>query len=58
MLGVSSGLGFQVNDARNNLRYDLVVAAMVVIGLIGIGLDALMRGLERLELRRRGAGRA
>ena len=58
MLGVSSGLGFQVNDARNNLRYDLVVAAMVVIGIIGIGLDALMRGLERFELRRRGAGRA
>ncbi len=58
MLGVSSGLGFQVNDARNNLRYDLVVAAMVVIGVIGIGLDALMRGLERYELRRRGMGRA
>ena len=58
MLGVSSGLGFQVNDARNNLRYDLVVAAMVVIGVIGIGLDALMRGLERFELRRRGTGRA
>ncbi|MFI5182487.1 MAG: ABC transporter permease [Thermoanaerobaculia bacterium] len=58
MLGVSSGLGFQVNDARNNLRYDLVVAAMVVIGVIGIGLDALMRALERFELRRRGIGRA
>ena len=54
MLGVSSGLGFQVNDARNNLRYDLVVAAMVVIGIIGLGLDTLMRGLERTELRRRG----
>jgi len=58
MLGVSSGLGFQVNDARNNLRYDLVVAAMVVIGIIGIGLDAVMRGLERFELKRRGAERA
>jgi NitT/TauT family transport system permease protein len=57
MLGVSSGLGFQVNDARNNLRYDLVVAAMVVIGLIGLGLDALMQALERLELRRRGTAR-
>lgn len=54
MLGVSSGLGFQVNDARNNLRYDLVVAAMAVIGLIGLGLDTVMRSLERTELRRRG----
>jgi len=57
MLGVSSGLGFQVNDARNNLRYDLVVAAMVAIGLIGLGLDTLMRGLEQTELRRRGLAR-
>jgi len=31
---------------------------MVVIGLIGIGLDALMRSLERFELKRRGAERA
>ena len=54
MLGVQSGLGFQVNDARNNLRYDLVVAAMVVIGFIGLGLDAAMRAVERAELARRG----
>ena len=54
MLGVQSGLGFQVNDARNNLRYDLVVAAMVVIGFIGLGLDAAMRAVERVELTRRG----
>lgn len=57
MLGVQSGLGFQVNDARNNLRYDLVVAAMVVIGFIGLGLDAAMRALERAELARRGLHR-
>ncbi len=54
MLGVQSGLGYQVNDARNNLRYDLVVAAMVLIGLIGLGLDAMMRALERAEMARRG----
>lgn len=57
MLGVSSGLGYQVNDARNNLRYDLVVAAMVVIGLIGLGLDIVMRTIERAELARRGIAR-
>lgn len=54
MLGVQSGLGFQVNDARNNLRYDLVVAAMVVIGFIGLGLDTGMRALEQAQLSRRG----
>jgi NitT/TauT family transport system permease protein len=58
MLGVSSGLGYQVNDARNNLRYDLVVAAMVAIGLIGLGLDIVMRAVERAELTRRGISRA
>jgi NitT/TauT family transport system permease protein len=48
MIAVSSGLGFLIIDARNaGNRYDLVVAGMVLIGVIGIVLDALMRGLER-----------
>jgi len=48
MIAVSSGLGFLIVDARNaGNRYDLVVAGMVLIGVIGIVLDALMRGLER-----------
>jgi NitT/TauT family transport system permease protein len=54
MLGVQSGLGFQVNDARNNLRYDLVIAAMVMIGLIGLALDRLMTAIDTAVLRRRG----
>lgn len=49
MIAVNSGLGFLIVDARNaGNRYDLVVAGMVLIGLIGIGLDLLMRRLERL----------
>jgi NitT/TauT family transport system permease protein len=31
------------------MRYDLVVAAMLVIGAIGIGLDFLVRRLERID---------
>jgi len=54
MLGVESGLGFLVLDARNQLRYDRVVAAMIVIGLIGLGLDTVVRRLEQAELERRG----
>ncbi len=57
MLGVASGLGFQVNDARNNLRYDLVIAAMVMIGLIGLGLDRAMLVVDDAVLRRRGVVR-
>lgn len=45
-----SGLGFLIMDARNaGNRYDLVVAAMIIIGLIGLGIDVLMRRLEGLK---------
>lgn len=56
MLGVESGLGFLVLDARNQLRYDRVVAAMIVIGLIGLLLDGALRSFERGQLERRGLG--
>ena len=55
MLGVNSGLGYQVNDARNNLRFDLVTAAMVVIGVIGYLLDLGLRSAEQRLLAQRGA---
>jgi NitT/TauT family transport system permease protein len=49
MFAVNSGLGFLIIDARNaGNRYDLVVAGMVLIGAIGVVLDAGMRRLERL----------
>jgi len=48
MIAVNSGLGFLIVDARNaGNRYDLVVAGMVLIGVIGYGLDVGMRRLER-----------
>ncbi len=50
MIAVSSGLGFLIIDARNaGKRYDLVVAGMVLIGLIGLCLDQLVRRLERFD---------
>ena len=49
MIAVNSGLGFLIVDARNaGNRYDLVVAGMVAIGLIGLALDLAIRSLERL----------
>jgi len=54
MLGVQSGLGFQINDSRNNLRYDFVVASMLVISMIGMLLDAVMSRIERSSLARSG----
>jgi len=50
MIAVNSGLGYLIIDARNaGMRYDLVVAGMIIIGLIGLTLDLLVRRLERLE---------
>jgi NitT/TauT family transport system permease protein len=58
MIAVSSGLGFLIIDARNaGKRYDLVVAGMVLIGLIGLALDQLVRRLERFDEVRWGYGR-
>lgn len=42
------GLGFLIWDARNGLRVDLLVAAMLVIGIIGIALDLALAALRRL----------
>jgi len=50
MVGMQSGLGYLVSDARNmGKRYDLVVAAMILIGLIGIVLDVLVRQLQNFD---------
>ena len=43
MIAVDSGLGYLIIDARNaGKRYDLVVAAMLLIGVIGL-LDSAIR---------------
>ena len=50
MIAVNSGLGFLIVDARNaGNRYDLVVAGMVMIGIIGLVLDTAMRSLENVR---------
>lgn len=50
MIAVNSGLGYLIIDARNaGKRYDLVVAGMVMIGLIGLVLDLLVRQLEKFD---------
>lgn len=50
MLAVDSGLGYLVIDSRNaGKRYDLVVAAMLLIGLIGLALNSLVRLIERMR---------
>ncbi|HEX4358565.1 MAG TPA: ABC transporter permease [Pseudonocardia sp.] len=43
MLGVTSGLGYEILNARDQLAYDQVMAVILVIGLLGYLLDALAR---------------
>jgi len=50
MIAVDSGLGFFIVDERNaGNRYDLVVAGMLIIGIIGLLLDTAMRSLEKIK---------
>ena len=50
MIAVDSGLGYLIIDSRNSgKRYDLVVAAMLLIGVIGLLLDLAFRRLEKIK---------
>lgn len=50
MIALRSGLGYMIMDSRNaGNRYDLVIAGMIIIGLIGLMLDGTTRLLERLK---------
>ena len=50
MIALRSGLGYMIMDSRNaGNRYDLVIAGMIIIGVIGLLLDYAMRLLERMK---------
>jgi NitT/TauT family transport system permease protein len=50
MIALRSGLGYLIIDSRNaGNRYDLVIAGMIIIGMIGLLLDGVMRLLEGLK---------
>lgn len=54
MLGAQSGLGFLIVDARNFLRTDLIIAAMLIVGAIGLLIDFIMKTSENLFRKNRG----
>ena len=51
MVGAQSGLGYQIIDARNNIRADILLATIFVIGVIGILLDSLLKSAEKRILK-------
>ena len=51
MIALNSGLGYLIMDSRNaGNRYDLVIASMIIIGVIGLLLDGATRLLEQLDM--------
>ena len=48
MIAGRDGLGFAVMDSRNGLRTDLLVVAMIVIGLVGVAIDRVLVQLTRI----------
>lgn len=46
-LGISSGLGYSINDARDTLEYDRLLALVVTIGCIGLCLDSTVQMIEK-----------
>jgi NitT/TauT family transport system permease protein len=50
MIALHSGLGYLIMDSRNaGNRYDLVIASMIIIGVIGLLLDLATRLLETMK---------
>jgi NitT/TauT family transport system permease protein len=55
MIAVNEGLGYRILEAREFMWSDKIIAGMVTIGLLGLGIDALMTRLHDHLLRwRRG----
>ncbi len=51
MIAVDSGLGYLIIDARNSgKRYDLVVAAIFLIGVIGLALDSCFPAARKTQI--------
>jgi NitT/TauT family transport system permease protein len=56
MVAVKSGLGYSLWDSYYFLRYDLVIASMISIGLLGYLTDLLIKAIMNRLLRWQHAG--
>lgn len=53
MLGVTSGLGYQILNAKDQLAYHHITALILVIGLLGLAIDVVARWILRTPRQRR-----
>lgn len=47
-LGISSGLGYIINDARDTMEYDRLMAIVMAIGVIGFFLDGSIQLIQKV----------
>ncbi|SDU30410.1 NitT/TauT family transport system permease protein [Desulfobacula phenolica] len=45
-LGISSGLGYLINDARDTMEYDKLMAMIIAIGILGFALDRIIQKIQ------------
>jgi len=48
-LGVSNGLGYLINDARDTMEYDKLMAIIIAIGILGFILDRIIQKLQYIS---------
>ena len=53
LIVVASGIGYMMVQAQLNVQTPIVMAGMVAIGVVGVGIDTLLRLLERASQRHR-----
>ncbi|MCS7285719.1 MAG: ABC transporter permease [Anaerolineae bacterium] len=51
MVAVRGGIGFMMIEARNLFRTEDILLGMMIVGTLGLGLDVLLRLLERRILK-------
>lgn len=49
-VNASSGIGYLISDARDFMRTDIILVGLMVYALLGLGVDVLVRLLERRML--------
>jgi taurine transport system permease protein len=54
LLAATDGLGWMVISASTFLRNDIIILCILVLGLLGVALAAMLRGLDRWAIHWRG----
>jgi NitT/TauT family transport system permease protein len=55
--GTTSGLGYLIMYSYNFGQVQVIIAGMIVIGIIGLGIDIILKEVERRKFRWQGLER-